>query len=67
MAEGSPRIARVMARAENVLGSPERATAWLNRPNRALGDAVPLDLLGTDLGAREVEAVLGRIEHGVYS
>jgi hypothetical protein len=28
---------------------------------------VPLRHLDTDLGAREVEAVLLRIEHGVYS
>lgn len=61
------RLARVAAQAEETLGSAERAAAWLQRPNRALGGEPPLALLDTDLGAREVEAVLGRLEHGVYS
>jgi putative toxin-antitoxin system antitoxin component (TIGR02293 family) len=61
------RLARVVARAEEVLGSRERAGAWLRGPVRALGGARPLDLLDTDLGAQQVEQVLGRIEHGVYS
>jgi putative toxin-antitoxin system antitoxin component (TIGR02293 family) len=61
------RLARVVARAEEVLGSSERAGAWLRGPVRALGGARPLDLLDTDLGAQQVEQVLGRIEHGVYS
>lgn len=61
------RLARVAAQAEETLGAAERAATWLRRPNRALGGEPPLGLLDTDLGAREVEAVLGRLEHGVYS
>ena len=61
------RLARIAAQAEETLGSAERAGLWLSRPNRALGGEAPLDLLDTDLGAREVEAILGRLEHGVYS
>jgi putative toxin-antitoxin system antitoxin component (TIGR02293 family) len=61
------RLARVVARAEEVLGSSERAGAWLRGPVRALGGVRPLDLLDTDLGAQQVEQVLGRIEHGVHS
>jgi putative toxin-antitoxin system antitoxin component (TIGR02293 family) len=61
------RLARVAARAEEVLGSQERAGAWLRGTVRALGWVSPLDLLDTDLGAQEVERILGRIEHGVYS
>lgn len=61
------RLARVATQAEETLGSARRATTWLRRPNRALGGEPPLGLLDTDLGAREVEAVLGRLEHGVYS
>ncbi len=61
------RLARVAAQAEETLGSAERAAAWLRRPSRALGGEAPLDLLDTDLGAREVEAVLGRLDYGVYS
>jgi putative toxin-antitoxin system antitoxin component (TIGR02293 family) len=61
------RLARVVARAAEVLGSDERAGAWLRAPVLALGSVRPLDLLDTDLGAQQVEQVLGRIEHGVYS
>jgi len=61
------RLARVVAQAEDVLGSRERAGAWLRGTVRALGGVRPLDLLDTDLGAQQVERVLGRIEHGVYS
>lgn len=61
------RLARVAARAEEVLGGRERAGAWLRGTVRALGSVRPLDLLDTDLGAQQVEHVLGRIEHGVYS
>lgn len=59
------RLARVGARAVQVLGTEEKAATWLHRSNKALGDQPPLDLLRTDLGAKQVEDVLGRIEHGV--
>jgi putative toxin-antitoxin system antitoxin component (TIGR02293 family) len=49
------------------LGTKEKAAAWLHRSNRALGHVVPLDLVDTEIGARRVEQVLGRIEYGVYS
>jgi len=61
------RLARIAAYAEEVFGKREKAAAWLQKPNRALGGVVPLDLLDTDLGALQVEQILGRIEHGVYS
>ena len=61
------RLGRIGALAEDVLGSPEKAAAWLHRPNRALGGEAPLGQLDTDLGARQVEDVLLRIAHGVPS
>jgi uncharacterized protein (DUF2384 family) len=33
----------------------------------SLGHATPLALADTEFGAREVEDLLGRLEHGVYS
>ena len=60
------RVARVATSAEDVLGAQGKAGRWLQNPNRALGGAIPLDLLDTDLGAEEVVTILGRIEHGVY-
>ena len=61
------RLGRIAALAEEVLGDRAKAARWLRQPNRALGQLVPLRHLDTDLGTREVEAVLLRIEHGVYS
>lgn len=61
------RLARLMVRAEQAIGNPEKAHRWLMKPNRALGGQVPLKLLDSDAGASAVEQVLGRIEYGVYS
>ncbi|HEX3034888.1 MAG TPA: antitoxin Xre/MbcA/ParS toxin-binding domain-containing protein [Thermodesulfobacteriota bacterium] len=61
------RVARIMSLAIEVLGSREKAKEWLSRPNRALGGDTPLSLLDTDIGAKQVEEILGRIEHGVFS
>ncbi|NOT59677.1 MAG: DUF2384 domain-containing protein [Acidobacteria bacterium] len=61
------RLARVIARTEETFGSHEKASLWLKEPNRALGLQTPLSLLDMDEGARQVEDVLIRIEHGVFS
>ena len=61
------RLAKVLAYAESVLGTREKARRWLNSPNQALGNATPFSLLETEAGVDEVTHVLGRIEYGVYS
>jgi putative toxin-antitoxin system antitoxin component (TIGR02293 family) len=61
------RVVRVMARAEESLGDEAKAARWLRKPNRALAGRRPIDLLESDIGARMVERLLTRIEHGVYS
>lgn len=61
------RLAHVLAKAVTVLRGSEKAARWLRKPNRALGDASPLSRLDTEVGTRQVEAVLGRLEHGVFS
>ena len=61
------RIARVAAQAFAVFGTQDKTATWLRRPNRALNGEVPIHLLDTDVGARQVEDILGRIEHGVVS
>jgi putative toxin-antitoxin system antitoxin component (TIGR02293 family) len=60
------RVARVAVHAASVLGDMDKARAWLKRPNRGLGDEVPLSLLDTDIGARQVEDVLVRLEYGIH-
>jgi len=61
------RFARLMGKAVTVFETEENARLWLSSPQVGLGGAVPLDYAGTEIGAREVEDLLGRIEYGVYS
>ena len=61
------RVARIASSAEEVLETREKAGRWLQKPNRALGGAMPIELLRSDLGAEQVATILVRIDHGVYS
>jgi putative toxin-antitoxin system antitoxin component (TIGR02293 family) len=61
------RYQRLLKRAEDVFGSPENAREWLTHRQVALGKAVPIEFAKTEIGAREVENLLGRIEYAVYS
>ena len=61
------RMARLLALARESLGDGDRATRWLKRGNRALGGAAPVSAIDTELGARQVENLLGRIAHGGMS
>jgi len=61
------RFARLTGKAVEVFETKENARRWLSSPQAGLGGAVPLDYAETEIGAREVEDLLGRIEYGVYS
>jgi putative toxin-antitoxin system antitoxin component (TIGR02293 family) len=61
------RLARIIAMAQQNLGGRERAINWLKRGNRALGGIAPIAAIDTELGARQVENVLGRIAYGGIS
>ena len=61
------RFARLLEHATDVFGDVDKARAWLKFPQRGLGGAVPLDYAETEIGAREVDNLLGRIDYGVYS
>ncbi len=61
------RLARLVALANEYLGDHERATDWLKHPNRALGGIAPVSAIDTELGARQVENILGRIAYGGIS
>ena len=61
------RFARLLDHATDVFGDVNKARAWLKFPQRGLGGAVPLDYAKTEIGAREVDNLLGRIDYGVYS
>ena len=59
------RLARLQAMADEVFGERRQARLWLREANGALGGQTPLALLDTEEGGRLVEAVLGRIAHGI--
>jgi len=62
------RLARVFSRALELYGgNSDLAQSWMMRPNRAFGGVSPFEMVKTDVGAREVENLIGRIEHGVIS
>ena len=60
------RFARLMGKAVEVMEDENSARRWLTSPQVGLSGAVPLDYAETEVGAREVEDLLGRIEYGVY-
>ena len=61
------RMARVLALARESLGDEARANRWLKRANHALGGLAPIAAIDTELGARQVENLLGRIAYGGIS
>ncbi len=48
-------------------GDRVAARQWLSAPQWALGDVPPIEYAQTEIGAREVEDLIGRLEHGVVS
>ena len=60
------RVCSVVQKAADVLEDRSAARRWMTQPKRALGGLTPLRCCDTEMGAREVEALLGRIEHGVF-
>ena len=60
------RVSRIFAKALELFeGDTAAARGWFHAPARALGGEPPISLAGTDLGSREVEALIDRLEHGV--
>ncbi len=61
------RFARLMGKAVEVFEGEEAARAWMSSPQFGLGGETPLDYATTELGALEVQNLLGRIDYSVYS
>ncbi len=62
------RVSRVFAKAQELFeGDAQAAGRWFYTPAKALGGERPIALAGTDLGSREVEALIDRLEHGVLT
>jgi putative toxin-antitoxin system antitoxin component (TIGR02293 family) len=63
--ERTERMARVVANAEYVWGDRDDARRFLTTPHPALRRRRPIDAAMTELGARQVEEILGKIFHGL--
>ena len=62
------RLSRIFERATSLYdGDQNGARQWLETPIPALDNQRPLDLSQTEPGAREIEDLIGRIEHGIVS
>lgn len=62
------RASRVFGKTLDLFeGDRGAATEWLTSRQPALGGAVPLDLAKSEVGSLEVERLVGRLEHGVFS
>lgn len=62
------RYARLFWKAVDFFeGDTAAARSWLTSTAPALGGQTPLDFAETEIGAREVEDLIGRLEYGVYS
>ena len=60
------RAARVFAQAVSLFdGDFEAARTWFVKPLEALGGDSPMEYASTELGAREVETIIGRLEYGI--
>ena len=62
------RVARIFAKALGLFeGEFQAARGWLFAPQPALDGAAPIAFARTEVGAREVEQLIGRLEHGIPS
>jgi putative toxin-antitoxin system antitoxin component (TIGR02293 family) len=61
------RIARILSLAIAALEGQTSASEWLHSPQTRLGGKVPFELLDTHIGTKEVENLLGKIQHRIVS
>jgi putative toxin-antitoxin system antitoxin component (TIGR02293 family) len=66
----SDRLARLVQIYDHALrffdGNVEATTRWFKTPCLALSDKPPLRVVETEVGAHEVDQVIGRLEYGVF-
>lgn len=62
------RLTRVFEGAVELFeGDTQRAVNWLTSPKKVLDNESPLRYSRTEIGAREIENLIGRLEQGVFS
>lgn len=61
-------VSRLLAQTfEMFEGNAEAGLRWFQSANRALGGLSPIEAAATETGTREVENLIGRLEHGVFT
>ncbi len=61
-------VSRLLAQTFELFeGNTEAGMRWFQSPNRALAGQSPIEVAATETGAREVENLIGRLEHGVFT
>lgn len=62
------RLARLVALAHDMMrGDGDAARRWLGDPHELLEGEPPLERASTEVGGREVEQLIGRLRHGIFS
>jgi putative toxin-antitoxin system antitoxin component (TIGR02293 family) len=61
------RLERIAVQAERVFADADKAHRWLRKAKRELKGETPLAWLASEAGARVVEEMLFRIEHGIFA
>jgi len=61
------RLERIAVQAERVFGDAAKAHRWLRKAKRELKGETPLAYLASEAGARVVEEILFRVEHGIFA
>jgi putative toxin-antitoxin system antitoxin component (TIGR02293 family) len=65
--ERATRLMRIFDRAKQLFITDENTRGWFSAKLIVLGGKTPLEYAQTEPGAREVENIIGRIEHGIVS
>lgn len=61
------RMARVLARAETVMGNREQALEWMRHPKQRFSGRTPFEMLITESGGRLVDEMLIQIDEGMFA
>jgi putative toxin-antitoxin system antitoxin component (TIGR02293 family) len=65
--ERAIRAAKILARAQAVMGDEESALQWLRTPKRRFEGRSPIQMLSTESGGRLIEQMLIQIDQGMFA
>ena len=65
--ERSIRLLQIRQKAIDVLDTEEYALAWLHEPNATVAGRAPIAHARTELGCRQIESILDRVDQSAFS